>query len=318
MSQYLIKQGHEVRVLLHQAKTHGIEQLYDYCGITVFPPLNGVTENLILWCDIMLTHLEYTNITIQWGRIFKKPVIYISHNTHFDAYHFLNDNPLVGIIYNSEAMKGQSPFTNRCIVLHPSVDHNKFNVSKDPIKAPFITMINCNENKGGRLLMRLAKEMPDRKFLAVRGSYDEQFIPDLPNVTIRPNSPDILPDYEQTRILLMPSRYESWGMTATEAMSNGIPVIACPTFGLKENLGEAGIFIPARAEMESETDHDGDSYDIKPMIKAIKSLDKADNYHKWSVAGRKRAAELDPAVELKNCEEFIVNLINDTAAVVTE
>ncbi|MBA3830212.1 MAG: glycosyltransferase family 4 protein [Taibaiella sp.] len=285
--------------------------MYDHEGVIVFPPINGIPENLITWSDIMLTHLEYCNWTIQMGRIFKKPVIYISHNTHFDAYAFLSDNPQVGIIYNSEGMKLQSPFTNPCIVLHPSVDHKKYNVNPDPINSPYITMINCNENKGGKLFCRIAAAMPERKFLAVAGSYDEQFIPGLSNVIIRPNGPDILPVYQMTRILLMPSRYESWGMTATEAMSNGIPVIACPTFGLKENLGEAGIYIPMRDELEREDLDDGDTYDIAPIIKVIKSLDKPATYHKWSAGGRKRAVELDPAVELAATEAFLYTLVEN-------
>ncbi|MFI1769152.1 glycosyltransferase family 4 protein [Streptomyces sp. NPDC020800] len=48
--------------------------------------------------------------------------------------------------------------------------------------------------------------------------------------------------YSRSRVMLMPSLYESWGRVAVEAFASGIPVIAHPTPGLVESLGEAGIF----------------------------------------------------------------------------
>jgi glycosyltransferase involved in cell wall biosynthesis len=48
--------------------------------------------------------------------------------------------------------------------------------------------------------------------------------------------------YAKSRVVLMPSEYESFGMVAAEAIVSGIPVIATPTAGLKENLGDAGIY----------------------------------------------------------------------------
>jgi glycosyltransferase involved in cell wall biosynthesis len=50
--------------------------------------------------------------------------------------------------------------------------------------------------------------------------------------------------WSQTKVVLMPSEYESYGMVAAEACVNGIPVIAHPTKGLVECLDSAGLFIP--------------------------------------------------------------------------
>lgn len=306
LSKYLISKGHQVRVLLHQAHTYGITGLYDYEGVTVFPP--GSNEYLVLWADIILSHLEYTSWTINVGRIFKRPVVFISHNTAFEAYDCVRDNPEVGIIYNCNAMREQSPFTNDSIVLHPAIDSTKVAQNNS---GEYITMINCNENKGGKIFSRVAAAMPGRKFLAVKGSYDEQFIADLPNIKVVENSPDILTVYKQTRILLMPSRYESWGMTATEAMANGIPVICTPTFGLKENCAEAGIFVPERGPLVPGVDcidDDGETYDIGPIISAIKKLDNKKEYQRQRELCLKRAKELDPEKELGETENFLIFL----------
>lgn len=315
LSKFLISHGHQVRVLLHQAKDHGIEQLYTYEGIEVFPPGRGTAEALVLWADIMLTHLEFSHWTINIGKIFKRPVVFISHNTAFEAYNCVRDSPEVVVIYNSDAMRSLSPFQNRSLVLHPPVNYQQYFVNKDPWASKFITLINCNENKGGKIFSRLAAALPQRQFLAVKGSYDEQFIADLPNITVRENSPDILPLYAQTRILLMPSRYESWGLTATEAMTNGIPVICCSTFGLKENCGDAGIYIPERGPCEINkfgelVSDDGESYNIEPIIAEIKKLDNKNVYKEQSAKCTRRAKEHDPRQELEECESFLLSLSN--------
>ena len=48
--------------------------------------------------------------------------------------------------------------------------------------------------------------------------------------------------YAKSKIVLMPSTYETFGMVAAEAIVSGIPVLATPTAGLKENLGDAGVY----------------------------------------------------------------------------
>jgi len=76
----------------------------------------------------------------------------------------------------------------------------------------------------------------------VRGDYDHQEKEQMDNVTFKENTPQIQKQYALTKVLLMPSRYESFGRTAIEAAASGIPTIAAPTEGLKESLGSAGIY----------------------------------------------------------------------------
>lgn len=50
--------------------------------------------------------------------------------------------------------------------------------------------------------------------------------------------------WSRTKVLLIPSNYETYGMVGVEAIASGIPTIAHPTDGLCESLGDAGWFIP--------------------------------------------------------------------------
>src|SRR5690606_19301196 len=94
-----------------------------------------------------------------------------------------------------------------------------------------VTIVNLFPNKGSALFWRLAERMPDVPFLAVRGGYGHQDIRRVPNVEVVPHLPcHRMRDevYARTKILLMPSEYESWGRVGVEAMCSGIPVIAHP------------------------------------------------------------------------------------------
>jgi glycosyltransferase involved in cell wall biosynthesis len=74
--------------------------------------------------------------------------------------------------------------------------------------------------------LELARKMPDRKFLGVLPYYGELQVPPAPgNVEWVKFDDDIRNVLKRTRILLMPSYYESFGRIAVEAMLNGIPVI---------------------------------------------------------------------------------------------
>src|SRR5678815_5651953 len=97
--------------------------------------------------------------------------------------------------------------------------------------------------------------------------------------------------YARTRILLMPSAYETWGRVGVEAMCSGIPVIAHPTPGLTEALGDAGFF--------------DDRDDVDAWAKTVRRLDDPAEYRKASRAAFKRAAELDPTSDLARFADVV-------------
>jgi glycosyltransferase involved in cell wall biosynthesis len=74
--------------------------------------------------------------------------------------------------------------------------------------------------------------MPRQGFLFVVGAYGRQVRPRLANVqVIPPVAWDRMREavYARTRVLLMPSEYESYGRCGVEAAHAGVPTIAHPT-----------------------------------------------------------------------------------------
>jgi glycosyltransferase involved in cell wall biosynthesis len=89
-----------------------------------------------------------------------------------------------------------------------------------------ITLINANMNKGVHQFLGLARAMPNHKFLGILPYYGEKSVPPAPdNIEWIPFQNDIRDVLKRTRILLVPSYYESFGRVAVEAMINGIPVL---------------------------------------------------------------------------------------------
>jgi glycosyltransferase involved in cell wall biosynthesis len=90
----------------------------------------------------------------------------------------------------------------------------------------------------------------------------------------------------------MPSKEETWGRTAVEAMSSGIPVIAAPTPGLRECCGDAAIFC--------------DRGDIDAWISAIQKLRSDREYYNWrSSVAHERARALDPEPDLERLDKWM-------------
>lgn len=310
VNKFLVSKGHTARVILHQYK----KNIYSYEGVEVFPATGHV--DAYRWADVICTHLDFTQFTLIMAHEAKKPLVHFVHNDveySCIAHAVRNQN----IVYNSNWIKDAIGYPWPSYILHPPCDSNYYNVNENPEQNEYITLVSLNERKGGWLFKEIAEAMPDRKFLGVVGSYDNpgrlrlsqgDIINAMPeNVTIVPNSPDILSVYRKTRILLMPSDYESWGRTATEAMCSGIPVICTPTPGLKENCGNAATYVGKELKVSEPGAACVDTGSVKEWVKAIKKHDEQSYYKNKTLFCRQRAAELNPQRELEGLEQFILN-----------
>lgn len=145
-----------------------------------------------------------------------------------------------------------------------------------------VTLINLADSKGGRLFHLLAASMPHTPFLGVRGGWGKQFIRCTQNLSVIEPVEDIRTVWSETRVLVMPSERETWGMAGVEAMCCGIPVVAHPTPGLLESLGSAGIFV--------------DRGDLAGWRAALDALADPDAWGEASANARDRADELAKSI----------------------
>lgn len=310
VNKFLLSRGHNVRVILHHDKD--ITTPYVYEGVEVFGSKVGTKADSYRWADIVCCHLDMTQFSIIMAKEAKRPLVHFVHNDI--PYASINNNfGAAYAVYNSNWIANKIGYTIPGFTLHPPCDRAFYEVETS---REFITLISLNERKGGYRFYEIAKAMPDKKFLGVIGSYDnpgilkkDQFsivneLLQLPNFTLVPNTPDILSTYRRTRILLMPSDYESWGRTATEAMCSGIPVICTPTPGLKENCQEAAIYVGKELEKVVPGEAQVDIGEVEDWVKAIRRFNDPTEYEKYSLACRARSRELDPLKELEQLEQF--------------
>jgi glycosyltransferase involved in cell wall biosynthesis len=113
----------------------------------------------------------------------------------------------------------------RTEVVHPILHKSKI-LLDGPLQGDCITLINANQNKGQAQFIEMARKMPTRKFLGILPYYGELHLAPSPsNVEWIKFDDDVRNILRRTRILVMPSYYESFGRVAVEAMANGIPVL---------------------------------------------------------------------------------------------
>ncbi|MEU8829335.1 glycosyltransferase family 4 protein [Streptomyces sp900116325] len=288
----LVERGHDVSVWLSRyGRTH---KEYEYRGIQVVPLESRLDfPSAVRRADVLVSHLECVPPTASLARGYGRPMVVICHNTHRPTFRDVAAGGTALAVYNSQWMEREAELffaeypkstrPERSLIVRPPVFADEYTTK--PGKA--ITLINCNEAKGGHVLEALAERMPDQQFLAVRGAYGDQILPDLPNVEIveHVRGEDMREQvFGRTKILLMPSSYESWGRAGVEALASGIPVVAHPTQGLCESLGEAGVFV--------------DRNDLDGYEAVLRKLLVPAEYRLASKRAKTRSAELDPAAEL--------------------
>lgn len=288
----LVERGHDVSVWL--SRYGKARDIYDYRGVRVVPLQARLDfAGAVRKADVLISHLECVPSTAALTRGYSKPLVVVCHNTHRPTFRNMAAGGTALAVYNSEWMRAEAElfFAEYPKGVRPSAEL----VVRPPVFAADyatkpgkkVTLINCNPEKGGRVLEALARRMPDVEFLAVRGAYGEQVLPDLPNVEVveHVDGQDMRERvYGRTRVLLMPSSYESWGRAGAEALASGIPVVAHPTPGLCESLGEAGVFV--------------DRNDVDGYEAMLRKLLTPAEYRLASKRAKARSAELDPTADL--------------------
>mgnify|MGYP001157843885 CR=1 FL=1 len=272
----LARRGHKVRLVVTDVEGDPV----DVDGVRVLHG-RGHLDDLGSY-DVMISHHKEAPGAFELARSAGKPTVLIVHSNLPYNRRFLDTDPDL-VVYNTEWVRrhfARLGYNVPSVVVHPPVygeDHRT-------VRGDMVTLVNAIPDKGVKTFEAIAKAMPRTRFLLVEGGYlkDRQKRVQLPNVTWQPHTDNMKRDvWSRTRVLLVPSSYESYGMVGVEAMHSGIPVIAHPTPGLRESLGSAGTFI-------NRTD----------TIRWVRAIRRLWNDEKASQTARKRAQELDPAPEL--------------------
>lgn len=256
---------------------------YEYEGVPVYVTNVVYGRQMIKgWKpDVIISHHDNTQRAARISQQDGIPFVFLMHNDFPFTETMLDLEPNL-VVFNTNWM--QDKFKHRVsnsMVVHPPVYAEQHATTP----GDHITLVNLNENKGARVFYEMARRFPDEKFLGVVGGHGDQIIEDLPNVEIQEQTDDMKNKvWSRTKILLMPSIYESYGMAGVEALASGIPVLAHPTDGLRESQGTFGLFL--------------DRDDLNGYENALLALLDPLNWHAASVLSKKRSEELDPASEL--------------------
>lgn len=311
MLRYLVQHGHQAQVLDPMSRPTVFQ------GIPISRlGTRRVNVKMWEWADLVITHLDLTTAAIQLKEHTGKPLVHVVHNDQQLGFFKVRREDADLVVWNSEWIRrAYAPewADANAMVLRPPVFGDEYKTAPGQGAAPDgrdrITLINMSEAKGAHTFWALADMLPQRQFLGVLGSYGPQIyrkrdaLP--PNVRMLPNVPaDRMREkvYAQTRILLMPSSYESWGRTAIEAAASGIPTIAHPTAGLKEALGKSGVLC--------------DRADIREWAREIEDMDDPAHYAERCAAARARSEELDAeaCADLAAFEAALMKLVPQEAA----
>ncbi len=269
----MVELGHHVAV----ACLHAEEYTLDGVHVRLLGDTSGDAA-LVADHDLVFTHLDLTKRAVAAARRARRPIVHLVHNDSQLRHFGVRPDPGTLAVFNSQWLAGAYDWwSGESVVCRPHVRVADYRT--DP--GEYVTLLNLSPAKGAHVFYDMARHLPDHRFLGVLGVYGQQVTrPQSRNMTFQRNTPNVRDDvYARTRVLLMPSSYESWGRVAIEAACSGIPTVAAPTPGLLESLNEAGIYAERGAR--------------KAWVEAVRCLDDPDEYRYHSELVRARAVELE-------------------------
>lgn len=293
----LVEAGHRALVILKESP-FAVQRQYEVEGVEVIQAKDKKTiVHYLPQSDLILTHLECSVRATLLAKQFKVPVAQIIHNNLDLTRNYIGHGPDF-LIYNTEWIK--TDFSDDfahvpSLVVHPPIFADRYKTEH----GKKVTLVNLFEPKGQDIFYQLVERLPEIEFLAVRGGYGEQIVKEYPNLEHVDNDFEIKNIFAMTKVVLMPSKYESYGRVACEALASGIPSIVSPTPGLMEALGDAGIYIPRE---------DVDGWEV-----ALKALLKPRRYGTMSklALARSEALDVKAKAELETFTLFVEQFVTE-------
>lgn len=118
--------------------------------------------------------------------------------------------------------------------------------------------------KGFELLLQAFASLPPEQFQLSLGGYGQnealitKLAQDLPQVKLLGAIEDVPAFLASCDVIIIPSRWEPWGLVCLEAKAAGKPIVAFAVDGLKEQVQDCGLLVPPN--------------DANKLAKAIASL----------------------------------------------
>lgn len=240
---YLQRRGHDIKIFLRTWSTDN----YDGLPLRKLNFNDPYCKNLVNNADVLVISdfakddEDFLNRHLEERRL---PVFVNIHVANAFGWFLQQKTPFkTTVIFNSHMTQDNEHTIHSNFIMYPYVNIAPLKSLRHyTVQSSTVTLINCNRNKGGDMLVSLAKKLPNTHFLGVKGGYGSQVVDTtLPNLTYVETTPDIKSVLKKTGILIMPSNSETWGRTAVEAMAAGIPVIHSESQGLIECVAGAGI-----------------------------------------------------------------------------
>ena len=263
------------------------------------PGLSAI-RTLRRWCrdvDVVHTHL--------WGgdffggiaaRSVGRPLISTVHNTRGDGW--LRDW-ILGHARSADICVGVSPDAlsfarsygvpeERLRCIPNGVDLSRFRKSAWEPGPPWRLLFvgRLTEQKGLDCLIRALVGLNDVQLYVVGDGVDRGKLEDLAaslgvDVVFRGWTMNVAKEYENSHLVVIPSRWEGFGLVAVEAMASGRPVLGTAVGGLEAVLADVG------AVVQSD-DVDGLRKEIERLIGNTKELEDraaagAEYAQKWSI-----------------------------------
>lgn len=257
-------------------------------GVRVIP-LSGTDVLHIAKCaesvgsNILFAHSTMSRETVRAARRLKIPSILAVHAPPRFAFDLRRAWPVATVrLYNTEAARKEWRDPEGWL-LHPPVGRPAGELVET---GNALTLTSSLVNKGVFPVLDLAREWPDRRFIIVESPAhsthgDPEFwdtVDTLPNVEVWPrlHPEDMTRLWAETKILLVPSRYETYGLSALEAAWHGIPSVHVDTVHVREGIGTAARLLKSQTVGELRT--------------AVQEVEQ--DYTRWSAMAHSRVHEL--------------------------
>lgn len=264
-----------LRVIPGATVVSNVPEAYELDGVRVVPLESDLYPSVVAQAEAvgataLFAHSTLSAVTARAARRLNLPSVLAVHAPpRYSADLRRAWTRVTARLYNTETAR-QDWNDPKGWLLHPPAGR----ITEMP-DGPHDALVSTSSllNKGVTNVLRLAKEWPHQRFIIVESPAHEthgspNFWSDarkLPNLEVwrrmRPDGMGLL--WAETKVLMVPSRYETYGMSAVEAAFHGIPAVHVDTPHVREGIGEAARLLKdhtweelARAVREVLADYD--------------------------------------------------------------